>query len=468
MEGNTQFTEKLEQALERYRVHLDQSVLPKIKTKFETYYGTYQNLYNVLMRKSMIKEDPYKEEHKISEIEPIADSEVAEMEKTDQIGLRLSKFDTQLSFLLNYYQFSVEFLTLSRIKLLAGLTKFINWENVAATSIHVNTRLLAELLGKVRGGSDTFSIQVLNNAQGQLASNGNDIVKALKGLTQYHRERYKLEVRKAVIEMLDMNPQSIVADKEPALAQIKKRFATSMQGMPYYGELISEILDEDYGVNNTASQNEVLKRLAITREQSKKKKQVDFRSILLESIRLLSASGKPVERAVAKLNESSNIIEEHRKRLDSPFRRWLYRVLGRGKDARVYNVEIIDPATAVAKDLEVDYDELSQKAAQTGRLITTYGGKTGPGFSRLNSMDEDSLYALLERNIKEIQNIVRLLPALQTYFQDEMDKDQRGKLRGIKLEINAIRNAIVKANQRRHEYVSRKEEQAQLKKLGIR
>jgi hypothetical protein len=40
-------------------------------------------------------------------------------------------------------------------------------------------------------------------------------------------------------------------------------------------------------------------------------------------------------------------------------------------------------------------------------------------------------------------------------------------IRGIKLEITAIKNSVVKANQKRHEYVSQKEEIEQLKKLGV-
>ena len=211
MEEKSQFSDGLEQTLEQHKKHLDQTQLPKIKERFETFYGNYKNFYNVLLRKSMIKEDPYKGEQKISEIELPPDTEVSEIEKDDQIGLRLSMFDDQLSFLLSYYHFSVDYLSLKRIKLLAGLTKFINWHNLATSSPRVNTRHLAVMVGKVRGGSDTFSIQVLNSAQGQLTSIGNEIMKSLKDLTLHHRERYKLEVRRGVIDLMDISPEAAVA-----------------------------------------------------------------------------------------------------------------------------------------------------------------------------------------------------------------------------------------------------------------
>ena len=59
------------------------------------------------------------------------------------------------------------------------------------------------------------------------------------------------------------------------------------------------------------------------------------------------------------------------------------------------------------------------------------------------------------------------MPALDTYFKSETTRSQRALIKGIKLEIGAVKNAVVKANQKKHEYVSRKEEVEQLKKLGI-
>ena len=467
MKDGGHYSDKLESALESQKTYLDQTALPELKTKFETMHNTFKNLHNVLLRKSLVREDPYKEEQKISEIQLPPNTEVGEIEKADQVGLRLSMFDNQLDFLLRYYQFSIDFLTLKRIKLLLGLATFLNWNNLATTSTHINTRLLAEMIGKVRGGTDTFSIQVINNAQDQLVKLSNGIVVTLKRLTTYHRERYKLEVRRAVTDLMNLAPEAVAAKKSSIIDLIKKRFADSMAGMPYYDDLVKEILDEDYGSDSAGLQDAVLKRLSIIEQKIVKKKQVDYRTLLLEAVRLLSASGKPVERAIAKLNESSSIIEEYRKKLDSPFRRWLIRLLGQKQENRSYEVGIVDPVTTVTKPFTVDFDEFRRKGIQTARLIASYGSKMNASYARLEAMDEEEIYILLERNIAEIQNMIRLLPALHTYFQEEMDANNRGKLRGVKLEVNAIRNAVLKANQRRHEYISRKKEQEQLKKLGM-
>ena len=151
MVDNEKFIHNLDTALDRQRDHLDSVKLPKVKENFDALRGTFENFYIVLLRKSLIREDPYKLEHKFSEIELPPNDPVTESEKTDQISMRMSYFDSQLTFLQNYYQFTVDFLSLKRIKLLAGLTKFVNWDNLSAASTHVNTRLVGELLSKIRG-----------------------------------------------------------------------------------------------------------------------------------------------------------------------------------------------------------------------------------------------------------------------------------------------------------------------------
>ncbi len=467
MKEGESYSDKLERALEGQKKYLDQTALPELKSKFETMRNTFSNLHSLFLKKSLVREDPYKEEQKQSEIILPPNTEVAEIEKADQVGMRLSMFDNQLDFLLQYYQFTIDFLTLKRIKLLVGLTTFVNWNNVSTTSTHINTRLLAEMIGKIRGSSDTFSIQVINSVQDQLVELSADISRPLKQLTSYHRERYKLEVRRAVIEMLKLSPEAVSAKRAAIIDLIKKRFAESMQRMPYYDDLIKEILDEDYGADSATRQEAVLNKLSITERKKVKKKQVDFRALLLEAVRLLSASGKPLERALAKLNENGNIVEEYRQKHDSPFRRWINRLLGQKKEQRVYEISVVDPTTAVAKGISVNFDDFYKKGIQTARLIASYSSKMNASYARLDAMDEEEIYTLLERNITEIQHMARLLPVLHSYFQDEMDANNRGKLRGVKLEVNAIRNAVLKANQRRHEYASRKEEQEQLKKLGM-
>ena len=59
---------------------------------------------------------------------PIYDSD-----SNEDVGIRLSEYESQLYFLTSYYEFLLEFLSLKRIKLLADLAKFVNWASLSVT-----------------------------------------------------------------------------------------------------------------------------------------------------------------------------------------------------------------------------------------------------------------------------------------------------------------------------------------------
>jgi hypothetical protein len=91
----------------------------------------------------------------------------------------------------------------------------------------------------------------------------------------------------------------------------------------------------------------------------------------------------------------------------------------------------------------------------------------GPFIAKLKSMTEEQVFAYLERAIKDLQSIHRTLTALDEYYKSSVPREERDKVKGIKPELASIKNCYIKANQIRHDYSSRKEEEEQMKKLGI-
>ena len=60
-----------------------------------------------------------------------------------------------------------------------------------------------------------------------------------------------------------------------------------------------------------------------------------------------------------------------------------------------------------------------------------------------------------------------MLAALEDYFKSEMPGESLARVRSIRAEMTTIKGAVVKANQKKHEYVAQCEELDQMKRLGI-
>ena len=72
-----------------------------------------------------------------------------------------------------------------------------------------------------------------------------------------------------------------------------------------------------------------------------------------------------------------------------------------------------------------------------------------------------------QKNLEELHIIHRRLSGLDAFFKTEMPRDLRKQVRGIKNDLAALKNTLHNANQKRHDYVSKKEELEQLKRLGV-
>ena len=461
------YVEELEQALDRRKDFVEGTELLRAKEMFRNFQGAFQNLYNVLLRKSLIQEDPYKNDQKISEVVVPDNTPLPESEKSDRYSVRLSEFDSQLEFLINYYQFSVDYLSLGRIKLLAGLLNFVKWHQISENSSHYNTRCLGELLQKVRGGKDSFSIGLLNDACNQTTKSAQEITEILRELAIYHRERYKLDLRQRIIAGMNLDPQAVAADPAAAAAEIKRKFGEVIRDRPFYKELVDQILAEDYTPAGPEARAEILATLAVQEEKPQQKQETDHKALLLEAVRILSTASNHVENSLSKLDENSKIIEEQRRNVDGVLRRFIQKLFGK-QESRVYEVEFLDSATTLTRTEKVDFDTFLTNGMRAARKLAAYQSRAGAAYNELENADEAALFSGVETTFKDIQHVAHYLQPLAAFFQTELDRENRAKLRGIKLELNAIRNAVVKANQRRHEYVSRREEKTLLKKLGVK
>ena len=91
----------------------------------------------------------------------------------------------------------------------------------------------------------------------------------------------------------------------------------------------------------------------------------------------------------------------------------------------------------------------------------------GPEYQKINNSNEDAILAFANKQISEIQSIFVIINALDSYFKNEVETEFRPRVKGMQIELSALRNSIINANKKRGEYASFKEEHAQMQKLGL-
>jgi hypothetical protein len=468
MEDSEAFARRLEERLNAERDRLDGTELPKLKDNFRLFQTAFEGIHGVLDKKGIIHEDPYKYEMKISEVTTPPEGPFPEGEKVDQMSVRLSQFDSYLDFLNNYYQFSVDFLGMGRIKRLLALVKYFNFTQFAETSNQVNTRALAELVGQVRKGTDQLSSGILTEALSQLDKTSRDILSSLKGLAGYHRERYKLELRDLVCPSLSFAPEFLADHHEDAMRQLKRKFAEVASERPFYPELAEEVLQEDFSAEGPALREAVLQRFAVQEvKKVEAAKERSYKVLLLEGIRVLASVNFTVESAVEKLAEDSNVLESKNQGFVAKLKAMLRGIFSPGDKGLRYEIELVDAMSGGRSSETLDFGAFIEEGGRRSRALAGLLQKNGPSWRRLETAPEDQVFKFLERSMEELQLLVKRMNALDDYFKANAGVEDRAKLRSVKTDTAAIKGALIKANQKKHEYVAQKEEVEQMRRLGI-
>jgi hypothetical protein len=348
------------------------------------------------------------------------------------------------------------------------LTRYITWDQLSEASSNMTTRSLAEYVGKIKKGGDNLSANIITDATEQIQKAAKNCLAVLKEVADYHKEIYKFEVRLSILSHISIDASRALAQKDDTIRQIKKRFPQDLPGKPFFPELITEILEEEYGPESEELKKNILNRIAVKEKKNKTAAQeVSFSTMLLEAIRTLAATSRYLDEAIQKLSDNSTILENRKLTLLERFKRWIEKLSQKGDSPLTYTVEYFDITTSSTKHENVQFTLFTEDVKKKARLYSGIMSKTSTVYRKMEKVGEDQLFAFLNKHIEELNIIYRRLGALDTFFKSEVERDQRTNLRGIKIELTAIKNNIVKTNQKKHDYIARKDEIDQMKKLGI-
>jgi hypothetical protein len=265
-------------------------------------------------------------------------------------------------------------------------------------------------------------------------------------------------------------PESLVANDPESLKRVRSSFATSGMNAPFVPELITEIIEEDVGPESDRNREETLRRIRTRSESVRKKSRapVPPKQVLIDGLRSTAAAARSLEACLERLRDNAQVLSNRKQSLSSRLQHWFQRLMKRQPEAHVYELEFMDETTGTRHRESVNLEEFLEKLHKKAR---TYGGilsRNGALWSKISKANEDQLYKYMNQELGELQIIHRRAHAFDAFFKTQTTPNEKRKLRGIKIELTSIRNAISKANQLKHDYVRRKEEKEQLKKLGIR
>ena len=144
-------------------------------------------------------------------------------------------------------------------------------------------------------------------------------------------------------------------------------------------------------------------------------------------------------------------------------RQWLLHLLGQKDAGRLYEVEYPDATSGSPRMERISFPDFTEEARKRLALLAQLA--TPGGVARLEAAAEPALLEFVDRLLSDLFLLHRRMAALNAAFQSRAATGKKTDIKGIRLELVAVKNSIVKANQRRHEYAARRDEREQLNRL---
>ncbi|MBR6340707.1 MAG: hypothetical protein IKR64_02290 [Treponema sp.] len=461
------FTNQLEVALMAKQTWFNTDRLQKMLEEFRLLYTCVRNLNEVLIKRSLIQPDPYKLEARISEIAVIETSPFTENEDSIVLGKRFSDYEMMLDFICTYFRFSVENITVGRIKILMELIDAFDWGNLSSNSSKSNTRALSTALTKARTNAPAVTISLINDSQEKCAKCCKFIKSYLTELADFQKELYKGNLRKDLFEHPDFDKKKAFSSPEAEMAEIKRLYVKTTGKKTFYTDLVQEIIAEDQGGDRQNLRQKLLSKLEIKIQESKKEtKTVDPHDLLMAAVFSLGVLGSVLGQIGVKLSDNFDLLFYVRKTFFVKFMEALKKALGIKEKERYCTVLVTDPQSGAKSSQQVQVGAL---LSQISRLAHIYSGIAAKGneYNKLNSAKEDDALIFLNKQVQENQRLFTIINALDEHFKSHVEVMQRPKVRGLKIDLSSYRNAIIAINKKRGEYASAKEEIEQMRKLGI-
>ncbi len=465
MADNEEFNKTVILAATEMEQHFNIKKLPATQDNYRLHLTCVRNLFDSLTRASLIKPDPYKGDKKITKIICPETSQFNENERPIVLGERLSNYESMLDFVCNYMRFAVDQLNMEKIKKLNELNKTFDWKALTPNSLKSNTKALGFCMSQLKKTSPGIALGLLKDCVTKSANAIAEIDATLKELAQFQRERYKIEVRKAVVENEKFNKASMT-DATAFQNEIKRLFSSCMGKRPFVQELIQEIILEETAPNKAELQKALLAKLKTQNERSEKKEPtVDTHEILVEAIRVLASTCEQYSVIYEKITNNASLLQSEHNSFKDKIKK-LFRQLFNLKEPIVeYTLTIVDKRTNAKRTERINFNAFTANFVKRIRLYANCASTAQGGYQKLKTQGDKDLLDFLTKQLSENSLLFSNLTALDEYFKSNVSPANKSKVKGISMELMTIKNLIVKSTRERSEYLGYVEEQEQMKHL---
>ena len=470
MMEDSNFLHELQVAINKKTDWFNTTRLQDLVAQYRLKYTCIHNLYDMMVKKNVIIPDPYRLDKKISKIVIPPRDGFSDSDMPKVFGERFSEYEMMLDYITTYMRFTVDTLTIVNVKKLVEFNHFLDWKNLSVNSSDANTHSFALCITTIKNGAPSVIQSMITDSVSKVSSAAEEIEKILKEYSVFQKELYKTSIRANLFSHPDFNKEKAFSSAENEMAEIKRLYPKVFGKQPFYSDLITEIIDEEFGSDASKRREKVLEKLQIkdinASSNEKKKRVVNSKDMIMLAVQSIGGIAPSLAQIHQKVEENFTLLFTQKQSFFSKLIASLKKSFKIKDKPKICNIPIKDARTGREHYQKIDVSEFLLDLVKKVHILNGIATRQTE-YSKIEHSSEEAILSFVNKQISQMQSLFSILNALDGYFKNNVENSLRPKVRGMQIELSSMRNSIVNANKKRGEYASFKEENEQMKKLGI-
>jgi hypothetical protein len=435
--------------------------IPKFKVTLKGTANNISNLMDILIRKSLIKEDIYNYDSIKRETFFLPEEKnFTDMDKPRMIYERLKATINAFEYVSinipeSLFDFTEEYLENCR-----KLLEYFAFHTISSAN-NVNTRTIKELTDRIINGNDEIFKKVIQDNLKLLNDSYLSIRNYLEDITKFKKEEFKIRIRYEVFPVLPMEfTQKFFDDNQATyLKKLEDYVKINLPAIQFNRLWGGEAVKDCYSVD----ENEALKKLQSQYLPDSEKAKADTgvhspREKLLKIVYSLANSKSLLEPLYFDFDYNLKIINNREKSFVEKFQDFLRKIMNISDQSEFYHIEYLNPSTkTIQKDI-VNINEFMVLIKKKIALFSEILKSNSSVAVKINKGTEESLYKFLEDGYINLLLMKERIIGLDAELRLSTQKKLKSKFRNITDSAKEFEAYLIKVGEQRRRYIIEQED----------
>ena len=305
---------------------------------------------------------------------------------------------------------------------------------------------------------DSVSARVLHESQTRIERLVRDIRARLAEVEAWQRESWKAEVRAKALPRAVIQAIAGKAERAEVMAGLRRAFDQALPDVEWRPELVQEILAEERPEDGAVKRERLLRSLELPKAApTTEDMAAERRCGLVEAVHSVCRVREEIAFAESVLVLNEHELEKRSLGILRRLCRWLQKIVGR-LDDRFYDIEVKDSPKAEPRIETIDFLRFVVEMREMQEVLAELGEENGAERARVLGMSDTQLCDFIDWQVSQLRRLHHRMESLNEHFQLQAVRLRTGSVRGIKVELLALENGMLRADKVRRECVEQMEE----------